>query len=197
MSFLKYSCQTQKWFFKKNLWYRNDYFTSYRWKVFGLKSIKTENVNFKIFSIFVFHIRMRTICWIINPINFIKLCALSREKVAIDFFRFFFPEKKEKKKKNWSKFRFLSYVSTKFSTIILSVDVYLFILLRTKNIYVCKKLILEYLFWRSFNFFHKKNMWSLFRENLLHIILPPPIIRLISILPCRKTNSKQWLRSII
>ena len=99
MSFLKYSCQTQKWFFKKKLWYRNNYFTSYRWKVFGLKSIKTENVNFKIFSIFVFHIRMRTICWIINPINFIKLCALSREKVVLNFFRFFFPQKKEKKEK--------------------------------------------------------------------------------------------------
>ena len=65
----------------------------------GAGCIWILNVIFKIFSIFVFHIRMRTICWIINPINFIKLCALSREKVVLNFFRFFFPQKKEKKEK--------------------------------------------------------------------------------------------------
>ena len=46
--------------------------------------------------------------------------------------------------------RFFSYVSRNISTIILSFDWYLFISLRNKNIYVCKKLILE-----SLNIFYK------------------------------------------
>ena len=38
-----------------------------------MKSIKNENVIVKIFSIFVFHIRMSPIYCIINPINFMKV----------------------------------------------------------------------------------------------------------------------------
>ena len=41
--------------------------------------------------------------------------------------------------------RFFSYVSRNISTIILSFDCYLFISLRKKNSYVCKKLILEFI----------------------------------------------------
>ena len=40
---------------------------------------------------------------------------------------------------------------------------------RTKDTYVSKFFMLEYLFWSSLKFFHK-NTWSLFHKFLMHII---------------------------